>query len=64
MQTALLQWSSMAPGLSVVPGDDMATLTRFDLDAWVTRSGALDLSAIAWEEVPRHREAWMDTRTR
>lgn len=63
MQTALLQWSSMAPGLSVVPGDDMATLTRFDLDAWVARSGALDLSAIAWEEVPRHRLAPEAART-
>ena len=63
MQTVLLQWSSMAPGLSVVPGDDMATLTRFDLDAWVARSGALDLSAIAWEEVPRHRLAPEAART-
>ena len=63
MQTALLQWSSVAPGLSVVPGDDMATLTRFDLGAWVARSGALDLSAIAWEEVSRHRLAPEAART-
>ena len=27
---------------------------NFDLDAWVARSGALDLSAIAWQDVPRH----------
>ena len=27
---------------------------NFDLDAWVARSGALDLGAIAWETIPRH----------
>jgi Fatty acid desaturase len=26
----------------------------FDLDAWIARSGALDLSVIAWEDVARH----------
>jgi hypothetical protein len=26
----------------------------FDLDAYVTRCGGLDLSAIAWDEVPRY----------
>jgi len=25
-----------------------------DLDAWIARSGALDLSAIRWDDVPRH----------
>ena len=40
---------------------DPATITlgksgmpTFDLDAYVARSGALDLDAIAWDEVPRH----------
>ena len=28
--------------------------TPFDLDAWVARSGALDLEAVAWEDVARH----------
>lgn len=28
--------------------------TPFDLDAWVARSGALDLEAIAWDDVARH----------
>ena len=29
-------------------------MPTFDLDAYVARSGALDLDAIAWDEVPRH----------
>ena len=29
-------------------------MLAFDLDAWVARSGALDLDAIAWSEVARH----------
>jgi hypothetical protein len=29
-------------------------MAAFDLDAWVVRSGALDISAVAWDEVPRH----------
>jgi hypothetical protein len=29
-------------------------MAAFDLDAWVARSGALDLDAIAWSEVPKH----------
>lgn len=29
-------------------------LANFDLHAWVARSGALDLSAVAWEDVARH----------
>ena len=29
-------------------------MPAFNLDAWVGRSGALDLSAVAWEDVPRH----------
>ena len=29
-------------------------MVAFDLDAWVARSGALDLDAIAWSEVPKH----------
>src|SRR5712664_1239499 len=28
--------------------------TTFDLDGWVARSGALDLTGIDWSEVPRH----------
>ena len=39
------------------PGDYNAWQERmptFDLDAYVARSGALDLDAIAWDEVPRH----------
>jgi len=28
--------------------------TPFDLDAWVARSGAVDLEAVAWEDVARH----------
>src|SRR4029079_7314595 len=38
------------------PGDYNAWQDRmptFDLDAYVARSGALDLDAIAWDEVPR-----------
>lgn len=30
------------------------TATLFDLDAYISRSGAVDISAIAWEQVPRH----------
>jgi Fatty acid desaturase len=47
----------MHPACGVVPGVAMETLpppTPFDLDAWVARSGALDLEAIAWEDVARH----------
>src|SRR5439155_21801689 len=29
-------------------------MTTFDLDGWVARSGALDLTGIDWTEVPRH----------
>src|SRR5881397_908765 len=29
-------------------------MTTFDLDGWVSRSGALDLTGIDWAEVPRH----------
>ena len=29
-------------------------MPTFDLDTYVARSGALDLDAIAWDEVPRH----------
>lgn len=29
-------------------------MVAFDLDAWVARSGALDLDAIAWSEVAKH----------
>ena len=29
-------------------------MPAFNLDAWVARSGALDLSAVPWEDVPRH----------
>src|SRR5205085_5277917 len=29
-------------------------MAMFDLDAWVSRSGALDLDAIPWAEVTRH----------
>jgi hypothetical protein len=29
-------------------------MVAFDLDAWVARSGALDLGAFAWSEVARH----------
>ena len=39
------------------PGDYNAWQERmptFDLDAYVARSGAVDLDAIAWDEVPRH----------
>src|SRR5262245_16227 len=30
------------------------TRPGFDLDAWVARSGAVDLAAIPWSDVPRH----------
>ena len=30
------------------------TISPFDLDAYISRSGAVDLSAIAWEQVPQH----------
>jgi hypothetical protein len=30
------------------------TTAPFDIDPYIARSGALDLSAIDWEEVPRH----------
>jgi len=29
-------------------------MPAFNLDAWVARSGALDLSAVPWEDVSRH----------
>ena len=29
-------------------------MPTFDLDAYVARSGAVDLSAFAWDDVPRH----------
>src|SRR5712691_2392738 len=29
-------------------------MTTFDLDGWVARSGALDLTGVDWAEVPRH----------
>jgi len=29
-------------------------MVAFDLDAWIARSGALDLNAIAWSEVAKH----------
>jgi hypothetical protein len=29
-------------------------MPAFNLDAWVARSGALDLSAVPWEDVPCH----------
>src|SRR5262249_20117242 len=29
-------------------------MATFDLDGWVARSGALDLTGIDWAEVPRH----------
>ena len=29
-------------------------MAAFDIDAWVARSGALDLDAIAWSEVAKH----------
>src|SRR6266705_5520134 len=29
-------------------------MTTFDLDGWVARSSALDLTGIDWTEVPRH----------
>jgi hypothetical protein len=29
-------------------------MPAFNLDAWVARSGALDLSAVAWEDAPRY----------
>src|SRR5213593_3980161 len=29
-------------------------MERFDLDTYVSRSRALDLRGIAWEDVPRH----------
>ena len=35
----------------------------FDLDAYVARSGALDLSAVDWQAVPRHPLPWEAVRT-
>src|ERR1700756_1543988 len=29
-------------------------MPAFNLDAWVARSGALDLPVVAWEDVPHH----------
>src|SRR5262245_4679361 len=29
-------------------------MAQFDLDAWVARSGALDLDAIPWDDIPKH----------
>src|SRR4030095_8870999 len=55
--SATLDWASIHPAWGVVPGEAMETLSapaRFDLDAWVARSGALDLDALAWDDVARH----------
>lgn len=38
-------------------------MAAFDLDAYVGRSGALDLSAMPWEAVPRHPLAPAAVRT-
>jgi len=38
-------------------------MPMFDLDTYVARSGALDLDAIAWDEVPRHPLAPQAVRT-
>ena len=35
-------------------------MPAFDLDACVARSGALDLSAVAWEDISRHPD-WPET---
>lgn len=40
-----------------------ATVEAFDLEAWVARSGALDMSGIAWDDVPRHPLAPAAVRT-
>jgi len=34
--------------------ETLSAPARFDLNAWVARSGALDLDAIAWDDVARH----------
>src|SRR4030095_9664483 len=55
--SATLDWASIHPAWGVVPGEAMETLSapaRFDLDAWVARSGTLDLDAVAWSDVARH----------
>src|SRR6185503_15236625 len=38
-------------------------MVAFDLDAWVARSGALDLHAVAWSEVPRYPVSAATVRT-
>jgi hypothetical protein len=38
-------------------------MAAFDLDAWVARSGALDLDAIAWSEVSRYHLSSATVRT-
>ena len=38
-------------------------MVAFDLDAWVARSGALDLDAVAWSEVPRYPVSAATVRT-
>jgi hypothetical protein len=56
VHSASLDWASVYPAWGVVPGEAMETVPPppFDLDAWVARSGALDLGAMAWGDVARH----------
>jgi len=38
-------------------------MSAFDLDAWVARSGAIDLEAIAWDDVKKHPVSAATVRT-
>src|SRR5262249_15129847 len=50
---ATLAWASVHRPWGVVPGEAMETMpapATFDLDAWVSRTGALELEGIPWED--------------
>ena len=57
MHSSTLLWASIHPAWGVGPDEAMDTMpapATFDLDAWVSRSGALDLEAVPWEDVARY----------